>query len=264
MAPLSVEQIKNSAIKIIEKHPDGIRLKDIVSEIIEYSKETNENTIRGSISQLRAEERFSRSIDTSKWGLYKPKSVDESEDDSNKSSEDPEKEKNKIDEVSESKFYEPFAKFLEIDLQECTTAESIGGMTGGGKWGNPDVVGCHKPQPDHVFKFEPEVIAAEIKISTEKAHVFEGFGQASAYRIFSHKVYLVLPEKISSDLKNELSLLCDFHGLGLVLFDSENLNHPNWKVELKARKTSPNMILLNEFAEKIRKKDVNIFRRLFQ
>lgn len=44
------------------------------------------------------------------------------------------------------------------------------------------------------------------------------FGQAVAYRLFSHKSYIVVPNTTSSDDMNRLKALCGLHGVGLVTF----------------------------------------------
>lgn len=258
--PLTVVQIQEKARKIIEVSPDGMRLKDIVAEIKMSSPETNENTIRGAIAQLRQDEKFLQSVDTSNWGLYKPKQHDESKDDADEPVDDTSTSE-LGDGIKESDFYDPFAEFLVTD-QVCTVAASIGGMIGGGRWGNPDVVGCIKPLPDYVVRFDPEIVTAEIKLATDREGVFKGFGQALSYQVFSHKVYLVLPKDVKGGLKNELSIRCDFHGLGLVWFDSKDKN-TTWEVEFKPRKVNPDMIQLNEFAEKIKNYNSKIFRNLF-
>ena len=84
------------------------------------------------------------------------------------------------------------------------------------KWGTPDVVGVYKPLASHRIKFDIELISAEIKIDPLQPVV--AFGQAAAYRLFSAKSYVVMPESISEEDYSRLEALCILFGIGLVLF----------------------------------------------
>src|SRR3546814_7212706 len=99
---------------------------------------------------------------------------------------------------------------------EATVASALGGSSLGGKWGTPDVIGVLKPRAQDIFKFEPQIVTAEIKAVPNQPVV--AFGQAVAYRLFSHKSYIVVPNSTSSDDMNRLKSLCSIHGVGLVTF----------------------------------------------
>src|SRR3546814_1098082 len=85
---------------------------------------------------------------------------------------------------------------------EATVASALGGSSLGGKWGTPDVIGVLKPRAQDIFKFEPQIVTAEIKAVPNQPVV--AFGQAVAYRLFSHKSYIVVPNSTSSDDMNRL------------------------------------------------------------
>ena len=86
----------------------------------------------------------------------------------------------------------------------------------GGKWGTPDVIGVLKPRAQDIFEFEPQIVTAEIKATPGQPVV--AFGQAVAYRLLSHKSYIVVPRTTTSDDMNRLTSLCSIHGVGLVVF----------------------------------------------
>ncbi len=93
---------------------------------------------------------------------------------------------------------------------------ALGGSVLKSKWGTPDVLGVLKPRTQDLLKFEPQIVSAEVKIDPGQPVV--AFGQAVAYRLFSHKSYIVVPNTTSEDDLSRLKALCSIHGVGLVTF----------------------------------------------
>src|SRR3546814_2372903 len=77
--------------------------------------------------------------------------------------------------LTEQDFYGSFAEWLE-ENDEATVASALGGSSLGGKWGTPDVIGVLKPRAQDIFKFEPQIVTAEIKAVPNQPVV--AFGQA--------------------------------------------------------------------------------------
>ncbi len=252
MPRLTINQIREFGHRVVHANSGGIRFTDIVQKIIEHSPETNANTIRAQVGKL--ERVFPDSIEKPSRGLYRP--IDNTDETPDALAED--REDSII--VREEDFYEPFANFLTNDLDECSTAVAIGSMRGNGKWGNPDVVGINKSLPHHVIKFEPEIISAEIK--TNPSDTVTAFGQAVAYRLFSHKTYLVLPNTVTGVESEKMFLLCSLFGIGLVYFDLDPEN-PEFSIELYAQRFVPDMFSLNDFVENIRKWKPDEYGNLF-
>ena len=162
-------------------------------------------------------------------------------------------------ERKEEDFYKSFAEYLKYGencLDECTAAISCEDIKQGGKWENPDVVGVFKPDGKADVNFNPEIISAEIKIDSSQNALITAFGQACAYRLFSHKVYLAVPESGKND---RLEALCHIYGIGLVYFDHkiEDINPSIYKRELRAQKHSPDMFYAINFISG------NIAKRLY-
>lgn len=151
--------------------------------------------------------------------------------------------------LQESDFYEPFADWLVNELEECTKAIPLGGNIFGSKWGTPDVIGVRKSKSSDVVKFPTEIVSAEIK--TDSRNPIIAFGQACAYKIFSHKVYIVIPAKSQPDDIGRLDVLCRLFGIGLILFDEENKDKPNFDIRVRASKQDPDMFYTNESIKKI-------------
>jgi hypothetical protein len=156
-----------------------------------------------------------------------------------------------VERLSEGEFYEPFAKFLkgedDLDLDECTEAIPVGELRAGGKWGNPDVIGVYRSRVTDIIKEEPVIVSAEIKVDVGGTSLITGFGQACSYRLFSHKVYLVIPKDVDPELRARIESLCQIFGIGLVLFDRKSREHPDWEIRIRAARSEPDLFYLNQY-----------------
>ena len=149
---------------------------------------------------------------------------------------------------SESEFYEPFAAWLVDELEEATRAEAIGGSSAGSKWGTPDVIGLYEPRESDPIKFPREVVAAEIK--TEGQQLIVAFGQACAYKLFAHRVYIVVPKNSNQNDLRRLDALAGIVGIGLVRFNAEDPQNPDFQVMVRAAKHEPDYYYTNDVISK--------------
>ncbi len=161
--------------------------------------------------------------------------------------------------VTEQDFYDSFAGWLE-ENDEATIASALGGSSFGGKWGTPDVIGVLKPRVQDIFKFEPQIITAEIKAVPGQPVV--AFGQAVAYRLFCHKSYIVVPNTTSSDDMNRLKALCGLHGVSLVIF-TLNVTQPDYVVVVLPTVASPDMFYVNTMLERLKSSEPELLNKLF-
>ena len=256
MAKLPVAEIKKLALSIIADHPGGIRYSELVEAISGQHPETPRNTIHGSVWNLAAV--FPKQVSKPSRGLFKPQSATDGE-------EPDEKIGTTTAVVSgvklkEDDFYQPFAQWLKNDLDEATTVVSLGGAGLKSKWGTPDVVGVYKPLASNLIKFPIEVVAAEIKIDPQAPVV--AFGQAVAYRLFSTKTYIAEPSTISEEDLSRLEALCMLFGVGLIPFEL-NTENPNFQIRMRAQRFSPDMFYVNEFADRLRLHNPELFEELF-
>ena len=162
--------------------------------------------------------------------------------------------------IKESDFYEPFAQWLKNDLGEVTDVASLGGAGLKSKWGTPDVVGVYKSRARDLIKFPLEIVSVEIKIDPQAPVV--AFGQSVAYRLFSTKTYIAMPTSLTEEDQSRLEALCMLFGVGLVLFDL-NKDKPAFSIRVRAQRFSPDMFYVNEFAERLKYHDGEIFEDLF-
>jgi len=248
MAKLSINKIRELALRVIADNPGGIRYSQLVKQISESHPETPVNTIHGSVWDLAT--RFPNQVVKPSRGLFKAAGGE------NGGREPP----IAIRKVEEESFYQPFAEYLKNDLDEVTTVAALGRAGLKGKWGTPDVIGVYKSLASHLIKFPIEVVSAEVKTDPQAPVV--AFGQAVAYRLFSAKCYVVMPTTISDEDLSRLEALCMLFGIGLVVFDVD-LKSPSFTIRVRAQKYSPDMFYVNEFAQRLNKHDPGLFEKLF-
>lgn len=144
----------------------------------------------------------------------------------------------------EEDFYQPFAQWLMDEVEEATNAAPLGGNRLGTKWGTPDVIALFQPRRTDPIRFPEEVIAAEIK--TDSSQLIVAFGQACAYKLFAHRVYLVVPCTAPKADLQRLDALAGVVGIGLVRFNPENPHDPRFEVMARAAKHEPDYFYTNQ------------------
>ena len=251
---LGVQEIRNVARQIVKERPEGIRYGQLLALILDEYPATPQNTIQGSIWNL--DQQFPAEVHKPSRGIFKPGPANGAPEESEAELEAPQPSR-----LREEMFYDTFADWLKNDLEDATDAVRLGGAGLRSKWSTPDVIGVYKPLPSDRIKFPHEIISAEIKIEPQAPVV--AFGQAVAYRLFSTKTYIVMPETIAKEDLDRLEALCILFGVGLVLF-TLNPQQPDFKIRMRAQRFSPDMYFVNEFADSLHRHDKNLFNRLFQ
>lgn len=244
MAKKITQQIEEEALKIINRHPEGIRYKDIEIELLGINPEFNTGTIGVVVPGLR--KKHGKTIDKPDWGLYAPIA-----DELLTSSEDMTQNQTNRVPNRESDFYNVFSEFLKDDLRDCQRTAPLGNCGLGGKWNTPDIVGTNKSPRGTLVDYPLEIISAELKSEINQTAALTGFAQAVAYKLFSTKSYLVLPKKAMTSkqgLRRRLIALCMMERIGLIGFDHENPDNPDWDVLLRALPVKPDTRYAEEFA----------------
>ena len=235
-------QIRKIAFEILEEKPEGIRYSDLGRRILEYNSSFNPNTISGATWDLDI---------TYPDMIYKPdrgvfRLLKFKEDIATQPGQQlitPTKTTQKKA-IKEEDFYKPFADWLVNELEECTSAIALGGNIFRDKWGTPDVVGVRESKRSDIIQFPTEIISGEIK--TDSNGLITAFGQACAYKIFSHKSYIVVPKTSQIEDITRLDTLCRQFGIGLILFDNQNPEDPNFEIRARAIKHEPDMFFVNK------------------
>ena len=238
------ERIIKKAIEIIRSNPNGIRYSDLVREIHEACPNFLTTTIYGTVWNL--ETRVPNEVYKPARGLFCHVSFREKE-----ISEEEQKPSAEVEEINEVNFYKLFARWLVDDLEECTKAIPLGGKKFRDKWGTPDVIGKREPRRSDIVKAPTEIVSAEIKVDT--GQLITAFGQACAYKLFSHKSYLVIPKNSSDEDISRLDSLCLIFGIGLVLFDNTKPGDPKFEIRVRPIRHEPDMFYVNYYMKMVEK-----------
>lgn len=253
---LNRKQIGEKGLEVLGRHVGGLRWSDWLREVEAETTDTPHNSIRGGLHWLITNDQSA--ITKVAKGTYQlSKYTNEDLRDSAQTTIGAKS--NTAERIREEDFYDHFAKWLE-ENDEATIAKKLGGSSLGGKWGTPDVIGVLRPQAKDIFKFQAQIITAEIKTTASDTVV--AFGQAIAYRLFSHKSYIVVPTKISSDDLNRLKSLCTLHGVGLVTFDLNKID-PNFTVIVIPATADPDMFYVNSMLDRLRNSNSDLLNKLF-
>lgn len=242
------EQIRKIALETLENRPEGIRYSDLVREILKVNNTFKPNTINGATWDLDAT--YPNEIykpDRGVFKLLKFKEIVANQPDEQPIALLPKTLNKKA--IKEEDFYKPFADWLVNELEECTSAIGLGGNIFKDKWGTPDVIGVRESKRSDIIQFPTEIIVGEIKTDTDG--LITAFGQACAYRIFSHKSYIVVPNNSQLEDISRLDTLCRQFGIGLILFDNQNIEAPNFEIRVRAIKSEPDMFFVNKNLKQI-------------
>lgn len=237
--PTQREKIVKKALEILENRPNGIRYSELIREIKNQLPEVPEKTIHGTIWVLGEK---IREVVKPKRGFFILEKYHKQGIETNLK--EAERGGGRTDEII---FYNTFADYLVKDLEECTKAISLGGNRFRDRWGTPDVLGVYKfPETDPI-RPPIEIISAEIKIDAKQ--LVTAFGQACSYKLFSHKVYLVVPNEVVKDKRGfrKIESLCLRFGIGLILFDKNNPKNPKFTIRTRAVKSEPDYFYVNQY-----------------
>jgi hypothetical protein len=257
---LNRNQIHARALEILEKEEGGVRWGELLKRIHADAPETPPNSIHGAIQVLFQSNDQIIKVARGTYQLEKYVSAQSSDAQAEEAATASLPVKtNGQTQITEQDFYDSFAEWLE-ENDEATVATALGGSSFGGKWGTPDVIGVLKPRAQDIFKFEPQIVTAEIKAVPGQPVV--AFGQAVAYRLFSHKSYIVVPNSTSSDDMNRLKSLCSIHGVGLVTF-TLNVDQPDYVVVVLPAVASPDMFYVNTMLDRLKSSEPSLLNKLF-
>jgi len=235
------ELITEKTIELLEATPLGIQYSELVAQLHVAFPEDPHGTITGTIWNLDA--RQPDLIYKPSRGLFRLTRYQETAAPI-QASVPPTTAQTPQGSPREIAFYEPFADFLVNDLEECTKAIALGGNRFGGKWGTPDVFGIFRSRESDIVKTPLEVIVAEVK--TDTLQLITAFGQSCAYKLFSHRSYLVVPREAQPEDIGRLDSLCTIFGIGLILFDATQSENPAFQIRVRAARHEPDAFYVNQ------------------
>jgi len=233
------ESVTKKALETLKANPGGVRYSELVRKIQETLPNIPAKTIQWIVWNLDLREDTKKEVYKPARGLYRHTSFRDAQT-------EPPELIYAGGGVAEQDFYQPFADWLKNDLEDCTNAIPLGGNRFKDKFGTPDVIGLYKSRDTDIIKMPtPEVVSAEIK--TDATDLIRAFGQACAYKLFSHRSYLVVPKDSPDEDLARLDSLCMIFGIGLVLFGSSKPNLPEFDIRVRAAKHEPDMFYVNKY-----------------
>ncbi len=246
------EKIIKKSRDILKEKKGGMRYKELKKELQAEFPEIKNNSMNSSISKLKRmignrEEKIISSPDRGFYILteYLDSIPEENERILNNN-------------ILEENFYQPFAEYLVNELDECSTALALGRNVFQDRWGTPDVIGTYKITGWGQIQPPIEVISVEIK--TDINQLITSFGQACSYKLFSHKVYLVIPKEARAFDIKRIDSLCLKFGIGLILFNKNDDKNPEFEILTRAIKNDPDYFYLNKYMKLL---PDNLFNQLF-
>jgi hypothetical protein len=263
MAHLTRKQIQERAFTLLREQPGGLRWGQMLKLIHHGDPETPPNSIQGALHALLISTDKISKVARGTYQLteFVDQAVIAPDDEcSDFTPAPPVAAAPNAGGLYEADFYQSFAEWLIDGAEEANEAEAIGGNILKGKWGTPDVIGVLKARADDILKFPTQVVSAEIKI--DPGQPVTAFGQSVAYRLFSHKSYIVVPNGTSQDDLARLKALCGLHGVGLVTFTLD-VAAPDYSIVVQAQHAEPDMFYANQMAKRLRDTSPKTFHRFF-
>ncbi len=240
------ERIRSIAIELLDEQPQGLRYSELLRRIKQTEPELNPNTVNNCIWNLEVLQ--PQDVYKPVKGLFRlvkfkeptpPELTRELQVGPLQSK------------LREDVFYPLFASWLKNDLEEVTHAIALGGNVFRDRWGTPDVIGKSESKRSDVIKGPTSIVSAEIKV--DLAGLVTGFGQACAYKLFSHKSYLVIPSQTPDEEMARIDSLCQMVGIGLVTFNAKNSTLPEFRLIVRATKHEPDLFYTNRYVTHVEK-----------
>ncbi len=237
------EQITERALELLRSQPDGIRYAELIRRVVESDPSFKSAYVDSRVWDLHI--KLPEKVYKPARGLFRLTEFRDQATDQLR----PELVPKPPLKIKEDDFYKPFAGWLVNDLEDCTKAIPLGGNKFKDKWGTPDVIGKRESRPSDILKAPTEIVSAEIKLDTQQ--LVTAFGQACAYRLFSHKSYLVVPKDSPQDEVARLDALCQIFGIGLILFDASSPEDPGFYIRVRPSRQDPEMFYTNKYLKLI-------------
>lgn len=245
-SPIVTKRIKSKALELLDQTPHGLQYTQLHAMLRAADPRFNPNTINRCLCALVAN--FPDRVYKPSKGLFRLIKYKAQETETPDLFPEPTPPPSKI---KEDAFYEPFADWLKNEIEDVSHAIPLGRNKFKDKWGTPDVIGKRESSRRDLIKGPTEIVSAEIK--TDTLQLVTAFGQACAYKLFSHKVYLVVPSQSQNEELSRLDSLCQIFGIGLVTFDAESPLAPDFRILVRPARHEPDLFYTNKYISRIEK-----------
>ena len=246
MAKGIVGRIRDKAVELLQQHPEGLtygQLRRMLQEALPWAKKATIGTQITRLHRTRPNQVRKKGLGLYVHAKYYAEPSESLAEETKQPGQTGRKGR------KEEPFYWLFAEFLVREVEDCNRAIALGGNLFGKKWATPDVIGVWMPEESDIYQPPLEVVSAEIKADT--GSLVTAFGQACAYKLFSHKSYIAIPQDSAPEDIARLDALCIIFGIGLVLFDATNPADPKFRIQVRPRPHLPDPYYVNECLHKV-------------
>lgn len=231
-----LEQVAEAAVELLRAAPGGLRYCDLVYQLGRRLPNHNSHMIQRAVGKLP---QVCADVYKPWTGMYALRGVFDERF-------APPPKRSVGHGIAERRFYDSFAEFIGA-LERCDRCVAVGGNSLGDLWGTPDVMGRIAARYRALVPYGDTFVAGELK--TGMGMTMRAFGQACAYRLFAHCVYIAMPQATLPAELERLELLCRMFGIGLVVFNDDAPDKPDYRLLQRARPGWPDMAVLNDKAE---------------
>lgn len=242
------KQVLEKSLEILENHPGGIQARYLVKELKEkYFPNVPEVSIRTALIRVlilhTQVEKLTNGYYILKKYLYgqSPESLPNSDD---------------FRKIT-SKFNDRlicvlFTDFLINELKEATTAYNLCGKKPKREWFIPDILGINRFSNNLVNNQEIEIIS--IALSCDIGHLAFAVGRTVSYKIFSHRIYILVPSEVENNegKMNWLEIMTKKFGIGVVFYKKEN-HQVDFKVIIKPKTGTPDPSYVADYLQSVKR-----------
>jgi hypothetical protein len=236
-------QIRSAALELLAGHPQGLRYSQLVRHVSKLNPAFNNKTVSNVVWSLDTV--LPEHVYKPSKGVYRLVQFREAAEQPTRAMQALATQKD----VREEEFYPLFAQWLKNDVEDVTLAIPLGGNAFRDKWGTPDVVGKDVSRASDLIKAQTAIVSAEIK--TDTSGLIAGLGQTAMYRLFSHRVWLVIPRHTPTEDLARVDALCRMYGIGLVTFNSRSLTTPDFQLAIRPRHHDPDLYYTNRYLKRV-------------
>lgn len=236
-------RIRAAALELLASHPQGLRYSQLVRHVSKLNPAFNSKTVSNVVWSLDTV--LPQHVYKPSKGVYRLVQLREAPDEPTPDTRVSATNKG----VREEEFYSLFAQWLKNDVEDVTFAIPLGGNAFRDKWGTPDVLGKDVSRASDLIKAQTAIVSVEIKADT--AGLMAGFGQAAVYRLFSHRVWLVIPRHTPTEDMARVDSLCRMYGIGLVTFNARSLVTPDFQLAIRPRHHDPDLYYTNRYLKRV-------------
>lgn len=205
-----VKDLRKEALGIVERTPGGIGHLELIDRLLERQPRRRRDEVQQVVARL--DEDFDRRIFRLPGGTIV--SLDEFRADyARDTSPSP------IQEMPDEATVYPACRQFLLDqrlVDRCEITADFKPIVAGN---GPDLLGIQFDHEMAEHHAQRELIAFEVKVTSNAGAVRGALWQALSYKVFAHRAYVIMPRPKLSKQTEVLESRCYHHGIGLIYLD---------------------------------------------